>query len=54
MYQINQTERLPENLAYRSVHIPRDDDFIQSLEQEVEKFLAELEQKMTHIQENLN
>ena len=51
---VSYDDRLPENLAYRSVHIPRDDDFIQSLEQEVEKFLAELEQKITHIQENLN
>ena len=51
---VSYDDRLPENLAYCSVHIPRDDDFIQSLEQEVEKFLAELEQKITHIQENLN
>ena len=51
---VSYDDRLPENLAYRSVHIPRDDGFIQSLEQEVEKFLAELEQKITHIQENLN
>ena len=51
---VSYDDQLPENLAYRSVHIPRDDDCIQSLEQEVEKFLAELEQKMTHIQENLN
>lgn len=51
---VSYDDRLPENLAYHSVHIPRDDDFIRSLEQEVEKFLAELEQKMTHIQENLN
>lgn len=51
---VSYDDRLPENLVYCSVHIPRDDDFIQSLEQEVEKFLAELEQKITHIQENLN
>ena len=51
---VSYDDQLPENLAYRSVHIPRDDDCIQSLEQEVEKFLAELKQKMTHIQENLN
>ena len=43
--------RLPERLQLLVVRVPRDDDYIAMLETEVRKFLAEVDEKVTKLQE---
>ena len=43
--------RLPEHLRMFVKRVPRDDTYIATLETEVTKFLAELEEKLTQLQE---
>ena len=43
--------RLPEHLRMFVKRVPRDDTYIATLESEVTKFLAELEEKLTQLQE---
>jgi hypothetical protein len=43
--------RLPEHLQLLIVRVPRDDKRIAELETEVRKFLAELDDKVTKLQE---
>jgi len=43
--------RLPERLQLLVVRVPRDDDYIAMLETEVRKFLAEVDEKLTKLQE---
>ncbi len=47
---VSYDNRLPENLAYHSIRVFRDDDFIADLEKEVIKFLNELDEKISKIQ----
>jgi hypothetical protein len=43
--------RLPEHLQMLIVRVPRDDKRIAELEDEVRKFLAELDEKVTKLKE---
>lgn len=48
---ISYDDRLPEDLAYRSIRIMRDDTLIAELEHEVRQFLAELDAQITQLKQ---
>ena len=48
---VSYDDRLPEKLAYRCIRIPRDDKLIAELEEEVVKFLTELDKTVHQLEE---
>lgn len=48
---VSYDDRLPERLSYQCVRITRDDELIQELEDEVIKFLSELEQEISELEQ---
>ena len=48
---VSYDSRLPEHLQMLIVRVPRDDKRIAELEDEVRKFLAELDEKVTKLKE---
>lgn len=49
---VSYDDRLPEHLAYRSIRIERDQEFIDGLKVEVIKFLNELEEAITELEKS--
>lgn len=48
---VSYDDRLPEHLAFSSVRVPRDEAFIKTLESEVIKFLAELDEAVKELEQ---
>lgn len=48
---ISYDDRLPEKLAYRCIHIQRDDTLVAELEEEAIKFLTELDETVRQLKE---